>query len=149
MDHLADTNILVRAVERDHPSGKDVRDALKALRRRGERVCVTAQNIVEFWSVCTRPIANNGLGLSLQQTSRHVSRIEALFHFLPDIPPIYEEWRRIVKAHSVSGMQVHDARLFATMNVYGITSLLTFNVADFKRYPGIRAVIPQEVIAGA
>jgi predicted nucleic acid-binding protein len=145
MDHLADTNILVRAVEKGHLSGKDARNALKALRRRGDRVCVAAQNVIEFWSVCTRPTASNGLGLSREQTSRHVSRIEALFHFLPDVPPIYDEWRRVVKAHSVSGMQVHDARLLAAMHVYGITSVLTFNVDDFKRYPSISVLHPGSV----
>src|ERR1035438_4137943 len=99
MDHLADTNILVRAFEVDHPSSKLATGALKALRRRGDRVCVTSQNVVEFWSVCTRPASSNGLALSLRQTARHVARIEGLFHFLPDLPAICSEWRRVVEAH--------------------------------------------------
>ncbi len=106
---------------------------------------MAGQNIIEFWGVCTRPIASNGLGLSLAQTSRHVSRIEALFHFLPDIPAIYDEWRYVVKAHSVSGMQVHDARLIAAMRVYGVTSVLTFNVEDFRRYTSIAVLHPDTV----
>lgn len=146
MDHLADTNILVRAIEPDHPSSKHARNALKALRRRGDRVCVTSQNVVEFWSVCTRPISSNGLGLSIRQTAHHVARIEGLFHFLPELPAIYEEWRRIVEAHGVSGMQVFDARLAAAMNVYGIKSILTFNLADFKRFSGIEVVHPEGVL---
>jgi hypothetical protein len=31
------------------------------------------------------------------------------------------------------------------MNVYGISSLLTFNGPDFTRYPGIRPVHPNDV----
>ncbi len=31
------------------------------------------------------------------------------------------------------------------MKVYGITHLLTFNKDDFKRYPGITALLPSEV----
>jgi predicted nucleic acid-binding protein len=147
MDWLADTNIFVRAVERSHPSSKEARNALKALRLRGDRICVGAQKVVEFWSVCTRPVTSNGLGLSVQQTQRHITRIEALFHFLPDVPDIYEEWKRIVRDAAVSGMQVYDARLFAAMKVYSIARALTFNVGDFKRYPGIRAILPEEVIA--
>jgi predicted nucleic acid-binding protein len=149
MDHLADTNILVRAVEQGHPSGTEAINALKTLHRRGDRVCIGAQNIVEFWSVCTRPTSKNGLGLSVPQTSHHVSRMEALFRFLPDIPTIYEEWKRLVKAHAVTGMQVYDARLCAAMNVYGITRLLTFNTDDFRGYQGISAVLPREVLAGS
>jgi len=146
MDYLADTNILVRSVEKHHPSGRDARSVLKALYRRGDRICVTAQNVIEFWSVCTRPVTSNGLGLSLQQTSRHASRIDALFHLLPDVPAIYEEWRRVVEGYSVSGMQVHDARLFAAMKVYGISGILTFNVDDFRRYAGIRIIRPGDAL---
>jgi predicted nucleic acid-binding protein len=146
VDHLADTNILVRAIEKHHPSGHHARNALKVLRRNGDRVCVTAQNVVEFWSVCTRPVARNGLGLSPQQVARHVSRIDGLFHFLPDVPQIYEEWKRLVRAQAVSGLQVHDARLAAAMKVYGVASILTFNVDDFRRFPGIGVLHPETVV---
>lgn len=47
--------------------------------------------------------------------------------------------------YSVKGVEVHDAKLVASMNVYGITSLITFNVGDFRRYPGIAAVSPPDV----
>jgi hypothetical protein len=35
--------------------------------------------------------------------------------------------------HTVAGVKVHDARLIASMKVYGITHLLTFNTEDFTR----------------
>jgi predicted nucleic acid-binding protein len=47
--------------------------------------------------------------------------------------------------HSVMGVEVHDAKLVASMNVYGITHLLTFNLTDFRRYSGITAVSPSDV----
>ena len=48
----------------------------------------------------------------------------------------------------MSGIQVHDARLVAVMLVHGIENILTLNVTDFQRYPGISAVHPQKVITG-
>jgi hypothetical protein len=33
-----------------------------------------------------------------------------LFVFLPDNTAVHEEWRKVVLAYSVSGVQVHDAR---------------------------------------
>jgi predicted nucleic acid-binding protein len=45
----------------------------------------------------------------------------------------------------LAGVHVHDARLVAAMNVHAITSILTFDVDDFKRYPGIRVLHPQDV----
>jgi predicted nucleic acid-binding protein len=48
----------------------------------------------------------------------------------------------MVVAYGVSGVQVHDARLAAAMRVHGMTHILTFNPADFQRYPGITVVHP-------
>jgi predicted nucleic acid-binding protein len=60
-----------------------------------------------------------------------------------------DEWRRIVVAYQVSGKSSHDARLVAAMNVHGITQVLTFNVKDFARYPGIQAIHPRDAAAVA
>jgi len=145
MEHLADTNILLRSIDQTHPMHSNATTALTSLLGSGERVCVTPQNIIEFWNVCTRPVDRNGLGLTPGEADRQASRLEGLLTLLPDVPAIYPEWRRLVVAHSVSGVQVHDARIVAAMNVYGISSLVTFNGPDFTRYPGIRVVHPNDV----
>jgi hypothetical protein len=44
---------------------------------------------------------------------------------------------------------VHDARLVAAMHVHGVTHLLTLNVRDFARYPGITVVHPQTLLDGS
>ena len=145
MEHLADTNILLRSIDQTHPMHADATTALSSLLLSGDRVCVTPQNIIEFWNVCTRPVDRNGLGLSPGEADREASRLEGLLTLLPDVPAIYPEWRRLVVAHSVAGARVHDARIVAAMNVYGITNLLTFNGPDFTRYPGIHVVRPHDV----
>jgi predicted nucleic acid-binding protein len=70
MPVLADTNILVRAVERRHPLLRNARLAVLALVRNGEELRVTPQNIAEFWNDCTRPVNLNGLGNSITGTDR-------------------------------------------------------------------------------
>ena len=47
--------------------------------------------------------------------------------------------------HSVSGVQVHDARLVAATRVHGVKRILTFNDKDFARYTDIEAVHPRAV----
>ena len=143
MPVLVDTNILVRAVERRHPLMRTARLALLALVRNGEQLCVTPQNIAEFWNVCTRPAtARGGLGLSIADADRRLRAIERLFRVLPDSPAAYQTWRGLLVAHGVSGVQVHDARLVALMQVHGIAHILTLNGADFARYPGIVPIDP-------
>jgi predicted nucleic acid-binding protein len=55
---------------------------------------------------------------------------------------VHFEWRRLVVRYSVAGVQVHDARLVASMLVHGVPNLLTLNGRDFARYATIRAVHP-------
>ncbi|MFY9746424.1 MAG: hypothetical protein WBH45_05140 [Acidobacteriaceae bacterium] len=64
-----------------------------------------------------------------------------------DSEATYREWRKIVVAEGVSGIQVHDARLVAAMRVHGIEHLLTLNVGDFRRYEKVIAVSPQDLLA--
>jgi len=47
----------------------------------------------------------------------------------------------------VQGVKVYDARLVATMSVYSVGGVLTFNAADFKRYSNIAALHPSSVLA--
>jgi len=47
--------------------------------------------------------------------------------------------------HSVLGVQVHDARLAASMIVHGVTNILTFNVADFSRFSELTALHPNNI----
>jgi len=143
--YLADTNILLRISRHQEPTYVQVRTALRALKAQGTVLCFTSQNLAEFWNVCTRPADRNGLGLSVAETDRRAQLIESTFKLLADNEQVHHEWRRLIVAHSVMGVQVHDARLVAAMRVHGLTHMLTLNDRDFARYPGISAVHPSNV----
>jgi predicted nucleic acid-binding protein len=145
--YLIDTNVLLRFADRSHPLHPLIRTAVRKLRQDGHMLQVTSQNCIEFWNVATRPIDRNGFGLTPVETERLLQLIERLFPVLPDSSEIYQEWRRLVVGFSVSGVQVHDARLVASMNVNAIPHILTFNVEDFIRYnsEGIVAVAPRTI----
>src|SRR3954471_5299788 len=82
---------------------------------RGDDLILTPQVVIEFWGVATRPVAVNGLGLSPRRTEQILNRLERFCRLVPDPPNVYEEWRRLVVTHQVSGKKVHDARLAAVM----------------------------------
>ena len=144
---LVDTNILLRSAQPSHSLCSLTAQAVAKLLREKAAVSYCPQNIAEFWNVATRPVEVNGLGPSLGETIREIVTIERLLTLLPDIPAIYPAWKQIVRDHGVQGVKVYDARLVATMTVYAVDSLLTFNVADFKRYGTVKAVQPAEVLA--
>src|SRR5215218_10444957 len=145
MPYLADTNILLRWVSPADPQHILAVDSVKALQRRGEVVHITPQNVIEFWAVATRPASANGLGMSPAEAEREVESLEKLFPLVPDSPAVYAQWKDLVSAAGVSGVNVHDARLAAIMAVNGLTHVLTFNTKDFKRFHGVTAVHPEDV----
>jgi predicted nucleic acid-binding protein len=105
----------------------------------------TLQNMTEFWNASTRPQERNGFGLTIEETERNAQDIERSFTFLADTEAVYREWRRIVVQYGVSGVQVHDARLAASMHAHGISEILTLNGTDFARFTGIHAIDPHHI----
>lgn len=144
---LLDSGILLRLVDRNDPLHASVRAAVRALKTRGDTLSTTAQNIAEFWNVCTRPAsARGGLGLSIAETSQRLRLLERVIRILPDSPAAYPLWRNLVVTLGIQGVQVHDARLAALMQVHGAVHILTLNVADFGRFSGITAMDPARII---
>ena len=146
---LIDTNIWLRVVQRESPHHNLAVDALAILLQHGHEVFVTAQNVIEFWSVASRSIDANGLGWSLETVRQEVNRLHAQFPLLDDTPDVYTHWLRLVTATQVAGRRVHDARLVAVMITHEITHLLTFNEGDFRPFSMITAITPGELLASS
>ncbi|MEC4817949.1 MAG: type II toxin-antitoxin system VapC family toxin [Scytonema sp. PMC 1069.18] len=145
MAFLVDTNVLLRSVEPSHPMYGDATKATSTLLRRGERLCIVPQNLIEFWNVYTRPLERNGLGHTSVEVEAEINRLKTVFPLLLDTEAIYQEWEQLVVTYSVRGINVHDARLVAAMLVHGLTHILTFNISDFNRYSEITAVHPTTI----
>jgi predicted nucleic acid-binding protein len=143
-----DTNVLLRSIDYGQGAQSIAKTALFTLRERGQILSIFPQNLIEFWAVATRPVTNNGLGLSVAQAEAELTSLKTLFVLLPDTPEIFPEWEKIVLQYRVSGKRAHDARLVAPMRVHNLTHLLTFNTADFKRFSSITVVSPQALQEG-
>lgn len=55
------------------------------------------------------------------------------------------QWLHLVSTYRVIGRRVHDARIVAAMIVHGVTHLLTFNRDDFRQFPMIVVVTPNDL----
>ncbi|HEX9200514.1 MAG TPA: PIN domain-containing protein [Acidobacteriaceae bacterium] len=145
--YLVDTNVLLRLVQPDSPEHGIMRQCTDLLWEQGADLFYTSQNLAEFWNVCTRPADRNGFGFSISEADERAGLIEAKLNFAPDSEATHREWRRIVVADGVSGVQVHDARLVAAMHVHRIENILTLNTKDFRRFSDILVIAPQDVLA--
>ena len=141
-DYLLDTNLLLRFCDTASSQHQIAVDAIDTLLQRGEQVFITAQNLIEFWAVATRPKSANGFDWTPQQTELEIERLLNLFLFLEDIPAVFVHWRSVVLQYGVSGKPVNDARLVEFMMAYGISQLITFNTSDFTRYTNITLIDP-------
>jgi predicted nucleic acid-binding protein len=137
---LADTNILLRSVHAAHPMYGDVSRAVDILFDRGDDIHIFGQNLIEFWTVATRTITENGLGFTITGAAVELTKLKTTFTLLPDTADILPLWEELVVRYEVRGKQSHDARLVAAMNAHNLTHLLTFDQSDFKRFSEITVV---------
>lgn len=144
---LLDTNVLLRLSERASPMHATARQAIANIYHAGNVPLITAQNLIEFWSVATRPIENNGLGLSAAQAAAEIEKHKAAFRLLPDAPNVLTFWETLALRYNVQGAQVHDARLAAVALAYQVPNFLTFNGRHFARFApeGLAVIDPANV----
>ncbi len=79
MAYLIDTSILGRLANVSDAQHAVATHAVLELHRRGEVLHVTPQVMIEFRNVATRPVANNGLGLSTVDTEALARRLRRGF----------------------------------------------------------------------
>jgi predicted nucleic acid-binding protein len=139
-----DTNILPRLSQPTDTAHVTARVAVAKLQAAGQDLGLVPQNLYEFWSVATRPVAANGLGLTVAECHAEIVRLKTLFPLRPDDPSIVNVWEALVVTHDCKGKVAHDARLVAAMQIHGLGKFLTFHTADFARFPGI-AIDPTTV----
>jgi predicted nucleic acid-binding protein len=147
MNVLVDANVLLRLADPTSATHATAATAVVTLRAQGDALHIVPQSLYEFWTVATRPIANNGLGLSSAECLTEVANLKASFPLLNDLPTLFSEWQAIVAVVMCHGKIAHDARYVAAMRTHGLTHLLTFNVSDFTRFSGITILDPHVVAA--
>lgn len=149
MASLIETSILVRLGSEADPLYQMASDIILHLHRQGETLHATPQNFIEFRNVATRPLNVNGLGMTADEVEIEAAKLERRFILLPDNDRIYPAWKQLVKASGVIGKQVHDARIVAVCQVYGMTQVVTFNTQHFARLasfvPNLTVMDPRSI----
>ena len=144
-DYFVDTNILLRLADETSASHAVVTKTITNLITNKNRLCISRQNLAEFWAVATRAKEANGLVWNLTQTQFHLEMILETFVFIEaKIEAAF--LLEFLLQNAVHGKQVHDANLVFTMQQNSIVHLVTLNDADFKRFTGIQVLKPEEQV---
>ena len=145
---LLDTNILLRLDDTGHIHHARALSAVDQLHAAGHELVLVPQVLYEYWVVATRPTEVNGLGLDPARVDQILSEWLELFTLLHDERRVFRFWRKLVTRYEVKGKNAHDARIVAAMERHGVSSILTFNTADFARFSGIAVLDPGEIPSG-
>ena len=84
MKILLDTNILTRTADPRHAFHQLAIAAPRQLRSDGHELLIVPQVLYEYWTVVTRPLEQNGLGLSAPEASQDLEQITKLYQLLRD-----------------------------------------------------------------
>lgn len=117
---LCDTNVLIRVSKPDHEQHQLALDAVSTLHATGRVPAIVPQGCYEYYVVATRPVEQNGIGLTPTAAIGNIEELLTLFRLMRDERSIFGRWMELVEQHGVKGKQAHDARIVAAMQRHGI-----------------------------
>ncbi len=136
-----DTNIFVYASDANSPWYRKANQALKNAISSGVPLFISPQVLREYLSVATRSVTHEKT-IPWGKINKNHLRFQQAFKVLPEDTTTAQKLGEMVQKYHVSGKQVHDTNIVATMLVHGIQSILTHNVDDFNRYNGLIKIVP-------
>jgi toxin-antitoxin system PIN domain toxin len=143
---LLDTNVLIYA-EQDmspyHGASKSLRD--RALT--GEvAACISPQILNEFFGIATNPRRVDQT-LTVQEAIDQVKKYYQAKRLIKIYPGthIIERVISLLETHPVSGADIHDLYLVATMLENNVTRIYTYNTTDFAHIPEIEVLNPEKI----
>lgn len=129
--YLLDTNVVLRFSNPLDAQHSLAVHSVSRLALQGHQSVLTAQVLIEFWVVATRPTSVNGLGWSVEKANSTTAQLLSGFALLEDRPEVFSTWLELVTINNIKGKRSHDIRLIAIMLAHGVDHLLTFNPSDF------------------
>jgi uncharacterized protein len=138
---IIDANVLVYAMDADSPHHTVSRALLEAARNASTTLYVTSQILCEFYSVVTnaRRVSNPR---SPGEASQAVSGLLTFLHVLPILARTVEAWLDLVRQHPVSGGDIFDLQIVASMQANGVERIYTFNTDDFAMFANLIVTTP-------
>jgi toxin-antitoxin system PIN domain toxin len=138
---IVDTNVLIYALDADTPQHVAARALLDAAREPSTTLFVTSQILCEFFSIVTNP-RRVPKPCSAMEAVAAISDLLTYLHVLPVPARAVDGWLDLLRRRPVTGGDVFDLQIVATMQANGVGRIYTFNVADFEAFPELSVVTP-------
>ena len=122
--HYAASSLLERAVRNAEP-GRNSRQII--------RECLATVTRSQTW----------GAAMPIEDAVRDATQIARQFEILEDGPQVMTNLLILCNQVIVGGSKIHDANIVATMLAHGENRLMTFNVADFRRFGNLIEIVSE------
>lgn len=129
---FCDTNIILRAYHDSFPEHETVKATFDHFLAEHD-LWISRQVIREYLVQATHPRTFE-TPLTGEQVVEQVGNILKSCFVADETKATTLQLLSLLKSYPVSGKQIHDANIVAAMLSNGIDTLLTLNIADFKRY---------------
>ena len=143
-----DTNILIYSIVRKMPLHQLSRSTLEKLLTKKISLWISTQVVQESLAVLTRPNQFAQIITSADATEA-IQELLPNFQLAETTSAVTTRLLEIISIYDVKGKQVHDANIVATMQIYGLSNLLTANPNDFQRYQNRVTVLTLDTIQTA
>ncbi|HEY1301203.1 MAG TPA: TA system VapC family ribonuclease toxin [Stellaceae bacterium] len=138
---IVDTNVLIYALDTAAPQHAAALALLDAAREDAATLFVTSQILCEFYSVMTNP-RRVARPRSTGEAMTVLFEMLAFLYVLPTPAGTIDRLLDLLRRRPVSGSDVFDLHLVASMQANGIGRIYTFNAADFTAFPELSVVTP-------
>jgi len=136
-----DTNVLLRANIAGAPFHQEALEIINQLWEADTQLWISRQVIREYIANVTRP--QMGLQpMPIEQVIVRVDYFQTLFRVADETPQVTRQLLSLIQEFPTGGKQIHDANIVATMLVYGVETLVTQNIDDYKRFAGKIKLLP-------
>ena len=131
---IIDANVLVYAMDADAPQHAASRALLGAARDELTTLYVTSQILCEFYSIVTNA-RRVSKPRSAADAVNAISGLLAFLHVLPIPARTVEGWLDLLRRRPVTGGEVFDLQITATMLANNVHRIYTYNADDFRVFP--------------
>lgn len=138
---IIDANVLVYAMDADAPQHAASRALLDAARDLPTTLYVTSQILCEFYSIVTNA-RRVPKPRSPDDALRAISGLLAFLQVLPIPARAVAGWMELLQRHPVTGGNVFDLQIVATMLANDVHRIYTFNGEDFDIFLELAVVTP-------
>ena len=130
---MVDTNVLLEASDQARRLHVQSLTLFQNSLRDGVDLFLCTQVIREYLVVATRPIENNGLGMTLAIAIENIRQFRRRSSCVAETQQAGELFLEWAARFGTSGKKLHDLQILATASTAGIDILLTANQQDFPK----------------